>query len=400
MTLQKIDGQPSNLLDLGMAIPSIWIDPDSSPSHHYRATGVINAVGTEMCNTQAAASGYFTAHSADGIAWQLDSPYPRWNSLDDINSAYHPWQRRGLVMMKYTPRVAGVMRRSLYAAEFKDGVYTDPVAALYPDEYDDITAMQHGFRSGDYYDLTFLPAGSGTVGFLLNFRHHLPYTHNGNFALYGASDVTLVYQEGMYGRWVHMPGRPNFIDRKQYPWMEGFITTASCPVEMGDEHWLYFSSRSFSHGFGHTPTWEAQDRWLEYRERYSVSGIGIARWPKWRLFGFEADPEGGFNIHLGEVAEPRKLKLNYRTKPGGRIRVGVVHAPLATLCDPMQQNWRSLTPLPGRTLDDCLPLTGDSVAQEVTWKDGAVIQSSPGHHVVLRIEMEVAGVYAYELVPV
>jgi len=394
---QQIDGKPTNLLNMGMGIPSVWIDPDSPPSHRYRATGVINLVACEMNNAGAKASGYFTAHSADGFRWELDSPYPRWYSLDDINSTYHPWQRRGIVAMKYSPRVGGVWRRAIYTAEYKNGQYSEPVAALYPDEFDDIAAMQHGFRSGDYYQLTFLPAGSGTVGFLLNFRHALPYTGLGHFALYGASDVTLVYQEKPGARWVHVPGRPNFIDRKTFPWMEGFITCASTPVEVGDEHWLYFSSRTFSHGFAHDPGWQAQERWLQHIDKYDTSGIGVARWPKWRMFGFESDPDGAFTMHLGEISKPCELYLNCKTRPGGRIRVGVADAPVATI---WEQDWWRIKPIPGRAIDDCIPLTGDSLAQKVVWKDGSVIMPGNGRHVVLRIELDVAGVYAYELRPV
>jgi hypothetical protein len=388
---------PTNLLDLGMGIPDVWIDPDSPPSHRYRATGVINLVAVEMCNRNAAASGYFTAHSPDGLHWELDSPYPRWYSLDDINSTYHPWQRRGIIAMKYSPRVGGVWRRALYTAEFRNGVYSDPVSAIYPDEFDDICAMQHGFRSGDYYDMAFLPVRSGTVGFITNFRHGLPYTGLGHFALYGASDVTLVYQEGERGRWAHMPGRPNFIDRRAYPWMEGFITCASCPVEVGDEHWLYFSSRSFSHGFCHDPGWQAQQRWLDYVARHGSSGIGFVRWPKWRLFGFEADPDAAFSIHLGALKQPCELVLNYKAKPGGAVRAAVADAPRSTM---WEQDWWRIKTLPGRAFEDCLPLTGDSIGQKVAWKSGTVIPASGERDVVVRIELEVASVYAYELRPV
>jgi hypothetical protein len=197
--------------------------------------------------------------------------------------------------------------------------------------------------------------------------------------LYGTSDVTLVYQPDAGGRWLHMPGRPTFIDHTEQPWMRGWINTASCPVEVGDEHWLYFSGADLSHGLYLDSNWGRIDKWTEWTAKHSVSGIGFARWPKWRLFGFEADPEAGFTIDLGVIGQPSELTLNYTTRPGGSVRVEVAGA---------EQ----------RTLAECVPLTGDSTGATVAWKTGTLIQPSAAP-VVVSVHLEVATVYAYELRP-
>jgi hypothetical protein len=246
--------------------------------------------------------------------------------------------------------------------------------------------VTRGFHSCDYYGMGMLPAGQGTVGFLWNFWHELPYTGNPacSFALYGTSDITLVYQPEAGGRWFHAPGRQSFVDHTQVPWARnGWINSAANVVEVGDEHRLYFSGQPTSHGFGWTPEWKSTPRWVEYMKRHVGSGITFASWPKWRLFGFESDPEGALNIHLGKIEKPSELFLNYEIiKPEGRVR-----AELRTEGDAKVH-----------ALDDCLPLTGDSTGAKVTWKGGTVIPPMPS--ATVSVQLENARVYAYELRPV
>jgi len=87
-----------------------------------------------------------------------------------------------------------------------------------------------------------MPAGSGTVGFLWQFRHSLPRSAGSDFGIFGAIDVTLAYQAGRGDRWVHVPGRPDFISNTDPSFGHGVIYTASCPVTVGDGQWLYFSA--------------------------------------------------------------------------------------------------------------------------------------------------------------
>jgi len=368
---------PNNLVNISLHCPSVFIDPDSPPSHRYRATGC-GYKGLFMGHSDITEPGYYTAHSADGLHWQLDSLKPRWHSADVITSMYHAGQRRAIIAMKYTPRVGRIMRRSIHTAEFRDGVYSDAVSALYPDEFDDVCAIARGHTSGDYYGMGMQGAGSGTVGFLWNYWHDLPYTGESYFALYGTSDVTLVYQPEAGGRWFHVPGRANFIDHTTCPWMNGWINTSSCPVEMGDEHWLYFSGVPASHGFYLDEKWSRLDQWTDWTTRYAKAGISFARWPKWRLFGFESDPAGSFLIDLGPVEEPSELLLNYRTRLGGSVRVELVD-------------------VAGHALAEAVPLSGDSTAAPAAWRDGTTIAPSGGGRVVAKVHLEVASVFAYEV---
>ncbi|NLG26988.1 MAG: hypothetical protein GX557_03705 [Chloroflexi bacterium] len=376
--------EPNNLTNLGLHSATVFIDPEGAPSHRYRATGC-GYKGLFLGHPDVTTYGYYTAHSADGLRWELDAPRPRWLSADVITSAWHPGRRSALIAMKYTPRCMRLMRRSIHTAEFRDGVYGEPVSALYPDEFDDVRAATRGFHSCDYYGMGMLPAGQGTVGFLWNYWHELPYTGSEGCpaALYGTCDMTLVYQPEAGGRWFHMPGRPLFVDHSQVPWARsGWINSASNVVTVGDEQRLYFSGTPNSHGFGWTPDWKPTPKWIDWMKRNLRSGISYASWPKWRLFGFEADPEGSLTIRLGAVERPSALYLNYEvTKADGLVRAELLDGEGVVL----------------RTLDDCPSLTGDSVAQRVVWRSGDLLPAAPA--LAVRLHVENARVYAYELRP-
>jgi len=379
--LNRVPGvtAPNNLVNLGLGAATVFADPDDKSNHRYRAVG-FGSRDTALCNPDITEPGYYTAHSPDGLGWHLDAPHPRWPGGDVSTAVYHPWQKRAIIALKHSPRLGRIRRRSIHTAEFKDGSYRDAVSALYPDDFDDVCALSRGHVSCDYYGMGLLPAGSGTVGFLWNFWHDLPYTHDSTNALYGVCDVTLVYQNEPGGRWLHMPGRPTFIDHAAWPWMNGGVYTASCPVDMGDEQWLFFGGQPTTHGFYLNDQWQRDDRWAQWADVHGSSqgGIGFARWPKFRLFGLEANPAGSFHIDLGPIEHPSELWLNYTTRPEGRIRV-------------------ELPDVPGRDLGSSLPLTADSLARKVCWKDGSVIPVSAGRRISAAVHIELATLFAYEL---
>jgi hypothetical protein len=375
----------NNLTNLGLHSATVFIDPNSPPSHRYRATGC-GYPNLFLCHPDIVEMGYYTAHSADGLHWELDSLKPRWYSADVITSIWHPGRNCGITALKYSPRWLRMGRRSIHTAEMQNGVYSDSVTALYADEYDDICAAARGFHSCDYYGMGMMAAGQGTVGFLWNYWHEMPYTGSpaSHFALYGTSDVTLVYQPDRGGRWFHMPGRQNFIDHTQIPLARnGWINTASNVVEVGDEHRLYFSGSSTSHGFAWTPDWKATPKWDEWKKRHKTSGIGFVSWPKWQLFGFESDPEGQFRIHLGEITEPSEFILNYEIiKPEGCV-----------LLEVHTEGGEKI-----HTFEDNSPMTTGSIGEKAIWKTGTIIPPTTSASVFIR--MENARVYAYDVVKV
>ena len=333
LRLVDIVEQPNNLCNLSLHCPSVVMVPGSDPAYRYRATGY-GSHALAMSHEKRR-PGYYTMHSADGLHWEPDQDTPQWPGGDVISSAYHPMQGRILYGMKYYAKVGAVYRRCIHTAEWRaESGYTRPVSALVPDEFDDISATVRGYASCDYYGMGFLPAGSGTIGFLWNYWHSLPYTTvntpgahvSDNVALYGVCDVSLVYQCEPGGRWFHLPGRPTFIDRR-HRWMKGMVFTASTPIEVGNEHWLYITGKECEHGYHLEPDWNPNPRRSQLMPSFP-SRIGLVRWPKYRLFGLKSSRSAAVTVNLGELSGPVELKLNYKTAFGGFVRVEVLDHPV------------------------------------------------------------------------
>ena len=372
---------PNNLTNLGFHCPSVFIDPDASPDHRYRATGYASK-GTKGAPEGLTNNGYYTAHSADGLRWELDSLEPTWRDGDVITSVYHPGQRRGLVALKRNPRYHGIPRRAFWNAELVGGKWSESWRALVPDDFDDVCAMTRGFSSGDYYGMAMLPAGRSTVGFLWQFRHTLPRSawqkECWESGVFGATGVTLVFQENQRDCWQHAPGRTDFLAPGCLPHSDGGIYTASSPVECGDEHRLYLCSARHTHGWNLDNAWKDMERWTDVM-REEGGYITFAHWPKWRLFGFQSDPEGKLSLDLGPLKQPCRLVLNYECEPKGSVRA-------------------EITSQESRAVEQAQPLTGQSLAACVAWKDGDILTPAPkGGNVKVKLHMERATVWAYEV---
>jgi hypothetical protein len=290
--------------------------------------------------------------------------------------------------MKFGPRLGGFRRRSVWTAALNNGEWTEPRAALIPDEFDDVSARARGYDSGDYYGMGMLPAGQATVAFLWQFRHNLPRTAGNGGGVFGTVDITLAYQSGDGDRWVHLPGRPDFLTHGTTAWTEGGLYSAANVTEAGDEHRLYLTGATRSHGWYVDTEWKLIEARKQQLIDDGLARIGFAHWPKWRLFGFRGDPEGTFDIDLGPVDQPSQLRLNYEADRGGSIRAHLM------LTSP-----DGSTNIEERSDADAVRLTGDSVGQVVAWKGGDVIQPSGGRPVTARLSLECASVYAFELVP-
>ena len=367
-------GTNNNLVDIGGGSFTVFIDPEAPAGSRYRATMCTGAERQQGKGREGlGAYGYYTAHSADGLKWEFDQPVPQWKSTDVITSIYHPEQRRGIVALKVRPypSVNGIARRSIGIAELRDGRWSEAHSALLPDENTDTDAISRGYTCGDYYGMGMMPAGSGTVGFLWQFRR--------SDMMHGVNDVTLVYQGGRGERWEHVPGRPDFISHADPSFGKGTIYTSSCPVTVGDEQWLYFTAYTRIHGWYLDKNNRIDAKRMQTVIDEGLSHIGVARWPKWRLFGFRSDTKGSLTLTLDDIKEPSRLLHNYECQQGGSIRI-------------------SLEDVPSRTEENSILLTGSSFDAAATWSDGDVLVPR-GQAVEVTLHMDRASVYAYQIIP-
>jgi hypothetical protein len=374
-------GTANNLCNLGLHAPSVFIDPNAPASHRYRAAGCC-VPKHKGGHPQATIRGYYTAYSSDGLSWDLDSSAPTWESSDVISSIYHPGRKQGIAAMKYNGRLGGIRRRSIWHATLEEGEWNEPIASLIPDEFDDVAARARGFSSGDYYGMGMMPAGLGTVGFIWQFRHRQPMAGGNMGGFFGAADITLAYQYEENACWIHMPGRPDFLTNGSVPWAKGGFYSASNVTDFEDEHRLYLTGATRSHGWYLDTSPKVVPELQKQLAKEGLARIGFASWPKWRLFGFQADPVGALDIDLGTVDQPSHLLLNYETESGGRVTAELLNDP--SLAD--------------YSVDNAIPLTKDNIAERASWQGGALIQPSSGK-LTARVHLDRATLYAYELVP-
>jgi hypothetical protein len=380
----------NHLTDLPFHCPSVLIDPNADADGRFRAFGFTgpNRLGDRFSHSLAS-DGYYTARSADGIHWQLESDEPLWPNADVITSVWDPWSNCARIALKFNGLAAGMYRRRFYAATWARGKASRPASAFIPDEQDDLAAHARGFCTADYYGVGLMPTSGPTIGFLWNFRHLPPlgnhearlFTHYGNI---GGVDLSIIYQPERNGRWLHLPGRPDWLAARDAPeWARGALYTAASPLDVGDETWLYFTGTTDLHGWcGH-----AADSKQFRSARIDQGGfarIGLLKWPRNRIIGYRADLPARLQLAPNPEKVPEgKLILNAVTRPNGQIR--------ARLLDD------EMNPLPGRDFEDCDPLVGDHLETTVRWRGQADLPTLPTHHqLTAELELTDATLYAFD----
>ena len=371
-------GKAHNLTNLGLHSPSVFIDPSAPPSHRYRAAGCGQSK-IKGVNPAVKGNGYYTAHSADGLSWTIDTEMPVIKGSDTIKSIYHPGRGKAIIAFKRPTHLAGAVRRSIWTTDFVEGRPANEVMALIPDDFDDVVAHTRACVSGDYYAMGMLPAGEATIGFVEHFRHQLPRTDRVHTGVYGVCDVGLAYQHAEGYRWLHPSGRRDFLTHDVYDWCKGGYYLSSGPVTVGDEQWLYLTGMRETHAWYVDSSWKRDEKLLQSLIDRGLMSIGRLRWPKWRLFGIEGDAHGEVVLQLKPTTKPTAIRLNYEARQGGSVKVEIMNTA-------------------GHLEADCQPLTGSSFDAPVHWGTKTHIPPTNGEALWVRILLDQATVWAFDLV--
>ena len=383
--IESAGSRDNNLTDLPFHCPSVFVDP-AAPSHaRYRATGYAVPSKSQGRYPQTIQrSGYFSAHSADGLHWTLDGPEPTWEGGDVITSAYDPYHSRILVALKRSHRFRGVPRRSVFLSTGDGTTWSDPVRAMIPDEYDDLMAQAHGMVTGDYYGMGLMPTETATIGFLWQFRHQLPLTRRANSGVFGHVDVTLAYQIEPGGRWLHFPGRPDWLAHGEPgSWSAGGIYTSSYAIHVGDETRLYFTGTPHPHGWYLDDEWKVDEQRRALMHPEGFSFIGLAKWPRGRLLGFHAPIRETMHLRLGAHVAGKRLMYNARTFNMRPVRVGLL---------------KDGEPIPGYSPDECVPAAGDLRRMGAQWPSGGTLPDTGGTPLIAQFQVESGILYGFEVV--
>ena len=102
---------------------------------------------------------------------------------------------------------------------------------------------------------------------------------------------------------------------------------------------------------------------------------GWAWWPRDRLGAVVADEEGEFWTFPVQP-RGRELRVNFQARGGGGVWVGIYGQP-------------------GRSVADCDPLYGDSLAQTVRWHGESALGTAEGAPVVLHFKLRAAKLFSF-----
>ena len=120
-------------------------------------------------------------------------------------------------------------------------------------------------------------------------------------------------------------------------------------------------------------------------EAYYEGPDSRLRYFTYRVDGFvsvSTGADGGELLTKPVTFSGKSLTLNYAAQKGGSVRVELQSA--------------DGKPIPGFTLSDCKPLTGDEVSQTVEWKSGSDVSGLAGKPVRVRFSLKNADVYSLQ----
>jgi hypothetical protein len=169
--------------------------------------------------------------------------------------------------------------------------------------------------------------------------------------------------------WNFVPGKPILEPGQQGDFDSGCIFAGISLTELPDGHVVFpYDGYVYPHKY---------PRWGDH-----VGKIGLAGWKKERLAALIADEVGEFTTRPLASAGT-KLFLNFQTKRDGYVKVSI--------------EGKDNAPVSARSAEQCDPLFGDEIKEEVTWKGEADIGIKPGEPFTLHFQLRHAKLYSFEM---
>ncbi len=342
-----------------------WIKPSLSASGRNALFGEANANLVSVLHTphdfsspfklMAYQNGAFNGYaSPDGISTTPFAGNPLYSSGSDIAHFY--WDSllgsyRGT--SKTSQSILGVTRRVIRFIDSPDLVDWLPQPDLLVPDINDDQIFSGYFTN--FYGLPVFPSGEQYLGLLWVLKAR------DQAGLHGKTTIQLVSShDGAH--WIREEGnRPSILEvGPPSAWDDGQVYTASSPVKVGDEFWLYYSGCNQEHGASLQNT---------------TCSIGLAKAGFNRLASLT-----GSGSLLTEILEPAGSQLHLNLDASkGQIRVEL-------LVDGV--------PLPGYEAEHCLPLTQNSYDQLVAW---AQHDTLPGNPFQIKFVLEDSSLFAFEI---
>ncbi len=324
---------------------------------------------------------YATSRSVDGIVWQPPQSL-RTAHGDVVSLTWDPGRNEYLFFPKYKREHDGFVRRSFAATTLKN--LNAPFSATFP------------FLAGHADDARVADDASRAYGSLLKDTLRLKEFHSEIYS------VTAIPYEGvvvaLYDLWpvtgsaegpldlpmkvsrdmktwedVDYPRRALSIGRFG-EWDSGMVYGGNTLLVVDDQIRMYYLGANMGHCTRVLPT----------TKPYHSLGVGLATL---RLDGFaslRSDAKPGQLTTKPIRIAGNQLQINGSCKNGGFIRVELLD--------------QAGKPLPGFTLADCDPFTGDSIRHTVTWKTESNFSDMSSKPIRLRFVLLSADLFAFQFV--
>jgi hypothetical protein len=372
----------NNCLFSGAELPNVFLDPNATnPRDRFKMLvwrGRFNFKGKTIF-------GHILYSSADGTHWDcvgpIDGPeqpeesYPRqvhdtnqiiWDQLagrylGDYRIFVRHAGRPGWVRELWGPKRPKEIvvsrdgyRRAVGISTSKELLsgWSPIQVALTADSVDDARVKELGRGAGpswaELYAMPMFVYGNHYLGMVT-----LLYVINGKDTAIGSGDLQLTFSHDGK-KWHRHPDRPSLIARGTAKLTPVF---AACnePLDMGDEIWVFYTEATGTHAEEGTPAY-----------------IRAARWRKDGFVSLDCGDKGSLTT-VPLVLDGRQLRVNFRGRDGGSLRIGVL--------DDQGK------PIAGLSTDDCDPFSGDAVAHSVTWHKRHELKGLAGRQVRLRFEL-------------
>lgn len=284
--------------------------------------------------------------SPDGLRWtMLDEPLLIQNS-DTHNVC--DWDATRRTYVAYV-RMWIMGRRAIGRTESPDfRRFPRPEVVLWPRPEDDHTVFWYS---------------SGKTAMPSSPEHHVMFplrwnvsTDKFDFFLAASPDNVT---------WNLVPGGPVVAPGPAGSWDAGVTTPCSALVDLpGNRTALMYTGTPISHKYPRHPPF---------------GELAWATWERERLVALECPAEGRFQT-VQVLCPGRTVRLNYRTYISGCIRVEALGADGKAL--------------PGRSFDDCDPVSGNEFDRVVTWKGASGLNLPEGAPLSLRLTLRAAELFA------
>lgn len=335
------------------------------------ATG-FDPVQQSRKNPLESGGGRYGAWSSDGISWSEDEDARLF--ADDSDTGAFGWdfhRNRYFGTPKIWAYVRGFPRRCVgfSASETFDAGWPTADLILAPDEFDDRWVTRPGQRT-EFYHLAAFAYESIYLGLLEVF-------HNTDGWKDGPIFIELVFsRDGV--RWQRSGDarEPVLPLGPAGSWDSGMIKVPSHPLVEDGQVKLYYRGGPQTHGF-------ARKEYETYgQDDLHTTHLGLAAMRKDGFASLDGGEQAG-TVTTRVLANPEgTLAVNYRTNGGGWLKAAVLDA--------------QGRPRPGYSLEDCVPLTGDSTNQPIVWKQQARLPAQPAR---LQFELRNASLFSFAAGP-